>query len=69
MHVSLFLKLHGGEPRPISLKTDTIKSRNQEKLNNNNVNTNANTHSNDPNKIFKRKGETADNWWWFITYK
>ena len=50
----LFLKLHG-EPRPISLKTDTIKSRNRKKLNNNNVNTNANTHSNDPNKIFKRK--------------
>ena len=50
----LFLKLHG-QPRPISLKTDTIKSRNRKKLNNNNANTNSNAHNNDPNKIFKRK--------------
>ncbi|CAI1553287.1 hypothetical protein SEUBUCD646_0K02520 [Saccharomyces eubayanus] len=53
----LFLKLHG-EPRPISLKTDTIKSRNRKKLNNNatnNASSNSNTHTNDPNKIFKRK--------------
>ena len=50
----LFLKLHG-RPRPISLKTDVIKSRNRVKHSQNNGNANGNVKSNPNTPELKAK--------------
>lgn len=53
----LFLKLHG-RPRPISLKTDVIKSRNRNKVGNTNNNTASGAKSTEKDKSKNKSGAT-----------
>lgn len=53
----LFLKLHG-RPRPISLKTDVIKSRNRNKVGNSNNNTTSGAKSTEKDKPKNKTGAT-----------